>query len=76
MPTVHREHGLSFVIYVDDHLPPHVHVTGRGTARIALDPMVALMESRGLSNADIGRVLDVVRSQREMMLEAWIRIHG
>ena len=76
MPTVYREHGLNFVIYVDDHPPPHVHVTGRGTARIALSPTVEVMDSRRLSNADIGRVLDVVRSQREMMLEAWIGIHG
>jgi len=76
MPTVHREHGLKFVVYVDDHPPPHIHVSGRGTARIALEPVVRLMDSRGLSKPDIGRVLDVVRSHHTVMLEAWIRIHG
>jgi len=76
MPTIHREHGLNFVVYIDDHPPPHVHVTGRGAAKIALEPAVEILYSRGLSKADIGRILDVVRSQRDMMLEAWKRIHG
>ena len=26
MPTVARENGIRFVIYPNDHLPPHVHV--------------------------------------------------
>ena len=76
MPTIDREHGLNFVIYVDDHLPPHVHVMGRGTARIMLEPAVALDYARGLSKADIGRALDVVESRQLEMLEAWKRIHG
>jgi len=76
MPTIHREHGLAFVIFVDDHPPPHIHVTGRGTARIELEPVVLLVAARGLSKADIGRVLDVVETRRPEMLEAWKRIHG
>jgi hypothetical protein len=76
VPTVHREHGLNFVIFVDDHPPAHVHVTGRGIAKITLEPDVRLEEARGLTKADVGRALDVVRSQRELMLEAWSRIHG
>jgi len=76
MPTVHREHGLSFVIYTDDHPPPHLHVTGRGTAKVALEPAVALVSSRGLSRADAKRILDVIGSHRSAMLEAWSRIHG
>jgi hypothetical protein len=76
MPTVHRDHGLKFVVYIDDHPPPHIHVTGRGIAKVALEPAVALLHSRSLSKADIGRILEVVRSQRSMMLEAWNRIHG
>ncbi|MBX9815640.1 MAG: hypothetical protein A4S12_06580 [Proteobacteria bacterium SG_bin5] len=76
MPTVHREHGLRFIIYTDDHPPPHVHVTGPGIAKIMLEPAIALVNARGLSQADVGRALDVVRENRGMLLEAWKRIHG
>lgn len=34
MVTVHREAGLRFIIFVDDHPPPHVHVVGDGKAKI------------------------------------------
>lgn len=75
MPTVHREHGLRFIVFTDDHPPPHVHVEGRGTAKVALVPQVAILYDRGLSRADARRVLDVVEEQRDAMLEAWNRIH-
>ena len=76
MPTIHREHGLNFVVYVDDHPPPHVHVTGRGTAKITLEPAIVLDYARGLSKADIGRALDVIGSRHLEMLDAWKRVHG
>jgi hypothetical protein len=76
MPTVHREHGMSFVVYTDDHPPPHVHVTGRGTAKITLTPIVGVLGARGMSKADTARALAVVKSHRDMMLDAWDRIHG
>ncbi len=76
MPVVFRERGLNFVVYVDDHPPPHVHVIGDGVAKIDLEPAVALVHCRGLSKADVRRALDVVESHRPAMLEAWKRIHG
>lgn len=75
MPTVHREHGLSFLVYTDDHPPPHVHVAGRGKARIALEPEVTLIDARGLTNADIRRAVDVVKVRRAQMLEIWNQFH-
>ena len=30
MVTVHRAHGFRFVIFPNDHSPPHVHVFGQG----------------------------------------------
>ena len=76
MPTIHREHGLKFVVYVDDHPPPHVHVMGRGTAKIMLAPTIALDHARGLSKADTARALAVVASRHVDMLGSWKRIHG
>jgi hypothetical protein len=36
MVTLFRESGLRFVIFIDDHAPPHVHVFGDGVAKIEL----------------------------------------
>jgi uncharacterized protein DUF4160 len=36
MVTVYREHGLSIVIFLDDHEPAHVHVFGDGQAKVNL----------------------------------------
>ena len=37
MPTILREGGLSIRIYLDDHLPAHVHVvSATGTAKIEI----------------------------------------
>jgi hypothetical protein len=36
MVTVHRAHGMSVVIFVNDHEPAHVHVFGDGQAKINL----------------------------------------
>jgi hypothetical protein len=36
--TVHRAHGFRFVIFTNDHAPPHVHVFGQGgEAKIVLE---------------------------------------
>jgi hypothetical protein len=38
MVTVHRAHGFRFVIFVNDHSPPHVRVFGQGgEAKIVLE---------------------------------------
>lgn len=74
---MHRAHGLRFVIYVGDHPPAHVHVIGDGTAKVAIDtPIVRLVDSRGLTKADVKRALDIVQTERLPMLDAWERIHG
>jgi len=42
MVTIHRAHGMRFVIYTHDHEPPHVHVLGNGELKVALSPDGAL----------------------------------
>ena len=76
MPVVFRAHGLRFIIYVDDHRPPHIHVDGRGVAKIALEPKVELIWDRGMTKPDVKRALDVVTDGRDEMIKAWNRIHG
>lgn len=36
MVTVHRAHGMTVVIFLNDHEPAHVHVFGDGHAKINL----------------------------------------
>jgi Domain of unknown function (DUF4160) len=79
MVVIHREHGMRFTIYVDDHEPAHVHVRGQGEARIMLgrdgeDPK--LSRFRRMSDADVRRAFDVVRERNDEFLRAWRRIHG
>jgi hypothetical protein len=76
MPTIFRLHGLRFMIFVDDHPPPHVHVTGRGEAKIAIDDGHAILTNKGLSKADIARARDAVMERADLLRDAWMRIHG
>lgn len=76
MPVILREAGLRFIIYLDDHPPPHVHVEGNGGgAKIALED-ARLVWSRGLSRRDVNRAVDVVRTHRDEFGIAWQNIHG
>lgn len=79
MVTVHRAHGLSVVIYVDDHEPAHVHVFGDGMAKINLfgdegEPELVL--AYGMSRGDIRRAMRVVKERQTYLLERWSDIHG
>jgi hypothetical protein len=76
VPTILRAFGMRFVIYVEDHPPPHVHVIGDGLARIAIGAEIVLMDQRGLSKRDIKRALDAVRENHALLLSAWKDIHG
>ncbi len=76
MPVILRDAGLRFIVYVDDHPPPHVHVEGNdGSAKIAIDPP-RLIWSRGLSQRDINRAVDIVEINRTEFGIAWQKIHG
>ncbi len=79
MVTVHRAHGLRFVIFANDHVPAHVHVFGDGEAKIDItgpggEP--ALIWSDGLGRADLRRAVREVADRQEMLLRRWRDIHG
>jgi hypothetical protein len=76
MPTIYRENGVRFVIYLDDHLPAHIHIIGDGEAKIALEPDIELLWQRGFSNLDVKKALDVVKTNRIEFLSRWKLIHG
>jgi len=56
MVTVLRATGLRVIIYVNDHLPAHGHLTGKGAAKINLTGAKGspdLVWADGMSRADI-----------------------
>jgi|GraSoiStandDraft_17_1057272.scaffolds.fasta_scaffold676330_1 Domain of unknown function (DUF4160) len=78
MVTVHRAHGFRFVIFVNDHSPPHVHVFGQGgEAKVILEGQdgIKLDWVAGISRADLRRVLQEVERKRNELIAIWRRIH-
>jgi hypothetical protein len=78
MVTVHREAGLRFIIFKDDHPPPHVHVTGDGKARIVItgaDGEPELSYNDGLKAGDLRRAMRIVAERRTMLIKRWEEYH-
>jgi hypothetical protein len=79
MVTVHRAMGYRFVIFTDDHSPPHVHVFGHGgEAKIDLLPNghIELVWASAISRADLRKLLAEATGHHTSLLTAWRRIHG
>lgn len=78
MVTVLRASGLRVVIYVNDHLPAHVHVFGDGEAKINLvgDGAPNLAWADGMTRGEVRRSMWVVAEQLTFLLQRWEDIHG
>ncbi|MGA3002277.1 MAG: DUF4160 domain-containing protein [Acetobacteraceae bacterium] len=79
MVTVHYAFGFRFVIFANDHTPPHVHVFGHGgEAKIdlAADGGAHVTWERNISRADLRRILIEARDHHQAPQEAWRRMHG
>jgi hypothetical protein len=79
MVTVLRAHGLRVVIFVNDHLPAHVHVFGDGEVKINLlgaDGAPGLIWADGMSRGDVRRAMHLVIEQQEFLLACWKDIRG
>jgi hypothetical protein len=79
MPTIVRDGGFSIRIYLDDHLPAHVHViSGSGTAKILITDegeRPRLVSIFGMSRAEAARALRLVERHRPLCLRRWREIH-
>ena len=76
MPTIQRERALRFVMWPNDHRPPHVHViTATGEAVIELEP-ISLHEVKEMRGRDVARAMEIVTSRREEFLGKWRLMHG
>jgi hypothetical protein len=79
MPTVHRAGSLRFVVFVDDHGPPHVHIfADGGEAKLLLgapDGRPSLVWARGMDRASLRRAMLETLARRAKLLAAWRRVH-
>ena len=79
MPTVHRGGNLRFVLFLDDHDPPHVHVfSAGGEAKLLLegrDGRPALLWARGMDRGKLRQAMTETLADRSKLLLAWHRLH-
>lgn len=78
MVTVHRAYGFRFVIFSNDHSPPHVHLFGQGgEARIILEGRsgITLDWVAGISRGDLRKLMQEVLRERERLVAMWRAIH-
>jgi hypothetical protein len=78
MVTIHRSHGLSIVIFTDDHEPAHVHVFGDGHVKINLISIGGgpeLVFARDMKRTDIRRAMQIVVANQAAFLSKWRDIH-
>ena len=80
MPTVLRERGFAVRIYLNDHIPAHVHVfKGNGQAKINLgnpNEPPALVQIWQMSNRDAVKALEIVKLHQTELRQRWEQIHG
>ena len=79
MVTVLRADGLRVVIFVNDHVPAHVHVFGDGETKVDLagpDGQPRLVWAEGATRAEVRRAMRLVAGQQEELLRRWREIHG
>ena len=79
MVIIHRSHGLSIVIFTDDHEPAHVHVFGDGHVKINLiagNGCPELVFARDMKRTDIRQAMQIVIDNQTAFLKRRKDIHG
>jgi len=76
MPTILYINGFRFIIWPDDHEPPHIHVfKGDGEAKVSIDTP-RLVFVIGLSKQEARFILNTVIDHQQTLLKEWEKIHG
>ncbi len=79
MVTVLRADGLRVVIYLNDHLPAHVHVFGDGEVKINLigrGSAPDLVWADGANRSEVRRAMHLISEHHAALLQRWENIHG
>ena len=79
MVTVHRAHGLRFVIYLDDHEPAHVHGLGDGELKVEIlgaGGLPQIVHAFAMKAGDRRKAMDVLKDKQAWFLAEWNRLQG
>lgn len=74
MPTIFRHNGYRLYFYSHEpNEPPHVHIDkGGSTAKVWLHD-ISIARASGFRPKELAAIIQLVRDNREALLEAW---HG
>ena len=68
---------MKYKINENDHNPPHVHIEGGGySMRVNLLTMEVMDDEVGFSRSTVRHILEIVKANRNYLLERWEAIHG
>ena len=79
MPVVLRQDGFRFMIYYQDHAPPHTHVFKSGETVLllgSLDTKPSVRENRGMGRGDERKAVRIAAENQDYLLERWDEING
>ena len=75
LPTVLRDDGLNFMIFTNDHEPPHVHVTGGGRkGRFKITPP-EVYDYNDFDSKTTKRILKKIADKQDYFLKKWHEAH-
>ena len=75
MPTVIREDGYTIRIYLNDHIPAHVHVLkAEKEARVTLEE-IEIMDNIDFTSKELRRIIEIVEAHHDELLEVWDTYH-
>lgn len=71
MPTVLLKNGYRFFFYINDHLPPHIHIERENkTAKFNLEP-VELVSSKRFNARELSEIRKLVVQNSESFKIKW-----
>ncbi len=74
MPTISEFHGITIMMFYEDHEPPHFHARhARFKAKFAIADLSVLSSTGELTGRDVARIRGWGRANQTALLENWFR---
>ena len=68
MPTIHRENGLEFYFFADDHNPAHLHIEkGSAEAKILIETGEVIF-NHGLKAKELKKAVEIIEENKALFL--------
>ena len=74
MPTISQFHGITVMMFYEDHDPPHFHARHAGfKAKFAIADLSVLSSKGDLRTRDVARIRSWGRANQTALVENWFR---